>query len=250
MGIGTSLGAYYDDEFHYSSAQWDPKYDDNIVNSEPLEPRLGQSPSPLTEDRNNLSPSVMMDQKNQTNDPALIYDDRGNVVDYDKPSLKPLAPMQNDSTPMSIEPFIEQQSMKSQMPFPDNRNPDSDFTSRFGSLPPSGILNDLKKPGDPTPPLVRRINMLEEGNIDLNNRPMVQNGNSISTVLSKSFNFDGKETLLPTVSDDGRLMSDEESINQYKKTGKHLGIFDTPEAADEYAQKLHLDQEKQYLPKK
>ena len=29
MGIGTSMGAYYDDAFHHSTAQWDPKYDDN-----------------------------------------------------------------------------------------------------------------------------------------------------------------------------------------------------------------------------
>lgn len=31
MGIGTSLGAYYDDAFHQAAAQWDPKYDDNII---------------------------------------------------------------------------------------------------------------------------------------------------------------------------------------------------------------------------
>lgn len=43
------------------------------------------------------------------------------------------------------------------MPFPNNNNPDTDFTNRFGNLPPSGILNDLKKPSDTTPALVRRI---------------------------------------------------------------------------------------------
>lgn len=47
--------------------------------------------------------------------------------------------------------------VKDKMPFPDNRNPDSDFTSRFGNLPPSGILNDLKRPKGETVPLVRRI---------------------------------------------------------------------------------------------
>lgn len=31
MGIGTSHGAFYDDEFHYESAKWDDKYDDNVV---------------------------------------------------------------------------------------------------------------------------------------------------------------------------------------------------------------------------
>lgn len=46
-------------------------------------------------------------------------------------------------------------AQKSQMPFPDNKNPDTDFTSRFGNLPPSGIMNDLK-PQQP-PPLMRKI---------------------------------------------------------------------------------------------
>jgi hypothetical protein len=31
MGIGTSMGAYYDDEFHHSAAQWDNKYDENVI---------------------------------------------------------------------------------------------------------------------------------------------------------------------------------------------------------------------------
>lgn len=31
MGIGTSLGAFYDDEHHYAASQWDDKYDNNIV---------------------------------------------------------------------------------------------------------------------------------------------------------------------------------------------------------------------------
>lgn len=46
-------------------------------------------------------------------------------------------------------------SQKNQMPFPDNSNPDSNFVNRFGNLPPSGILNDLKKPQDK--PLIRKI---------------------------------------------------------------------------------------------
>ena len=29
MGIGTSLGAYFDDDFHHAAAKWDNKYDDN-----------------------------------------------------------------------------------------------------------------------------------------------------------------------------------------------------------------------------
>lgn len=31
MGVGSSMGAYYDDEFHQAAAQWDDKYDDNVI---------------------------------------------------------------------------------------------------------------------------------------------------------------------------------------------------------------------------
>lgn len=89
--------------------------------------------------------------------------------------------------------------------------------------------------------------MLQQGNIDLNNRPVVQNPDgSISTVRSMSINVDGNEILIPTVSDDGRILSDREAINQYRRTGQHLGIFSDPDSATDYAEKLHLQQEQMY----
>lgn len=88
------------------------------------------------------------------------------------------------------------------------------------------------------------------GNINLHNRPVVQNGDDVSTVRSKSWNIDGREVLLPTVSDDGRLLSDKEALDQYYRTGRHLGIFDSPEAADAYARRLHNEQAAEYLPKR
>jgi hypothetical protein len=85
-----------------------------------------------------------------------------------------------------------------------------------------------------------------EGNIDLNNRPVVVNEDgSISTVRSMSFEEDGKEILIPTVVN-GRVVSDDEAIEHYYETGEYLGKFDTVEEANEYADKLHEEQEKQY----
>lgn len=92
--------------------------------------------------------------------------------------------------------------------------------------------------------------LLEKGNIDIHKRPVVKNPDgSISTVRSMSTNIDGREVLIPTVSDDGRIMSDDEAIDNFMRTGKHLGMFDNPNDATAYAESLHNQQADEYLPK-
>lgn len=91
-----------------------------------------------------------------------------------------------------------------------------------------------------------------EGNIDLDNRPVVHNEDgSFSTVLSTSFeDDDGKEVLIPMIrtDEDGTpiIMSEDEARNWYYATGEHLGKFDSVEEANAYAEKLSERQGKVY----
>lgn len=89
----------------------------------------------------------------------------------------------------------------------------------------------------------------EPGNIDLAKRPVIKNPDgSISTVRSMSFGENGREVLVPTVAADGsRILSDDEAVDQYHKTGQHLGKFSSIDKANAYAQQLHEDQQKQYV---
>ena len=89
--------------------------------------------------------------------------------------------------------------------------------------------------------------LLAPGNIDLHHRPVVKNPDgTVSTVRSIGVGIDGREVLIPTVSDDGRVLSDAEALAQFRKTGRHLGMFDTPAHATTYAQQLHEQQAKEY----
>ena len=100
---------------------------------------------------------------------------------------------------------------------------------------PSAVVEDMK-------------GQVKSGNIDVNNRPVVKNKDgSISTVRTISVGFDDGVYNIPTVSADGsRILSDEEAIAQFKKTGKHLGVFDNDADASAAAQKLHEQQASQY----
>lgn len=84
------------------------------------------------------------------------------------------------------------------------------------------------------------LGLSEAGNIDLAARPVVRNANgTVSTVRSMSFEENGQEILVPTVSPAGRILSDDEAIDLYHQTGQHLGKFDNPDHATAYAESLH-----------
>lgn len=89
--------------------------------------------------------------------------------------------------------------------------------------------------------------LVEDGNIDLTSRPQVKlpDGRT-ATVRSRSFNFDGDEVLLPTISDDGRILTDDEAVAQYQESGRHLGKFKDSASANEYALNLSAQQQKFY----
>lgn len=91
--------------------------------------------------------------------------------------------------------------------------------------------------------------MLIPGTIDIHSRPVVHNADgTISTVRSISVGDDqGREVLIPTVSPDGRVLSNADATRLYQMSGQHLGIFDSPDSATAYAQSLHQDQAQEYM---
>ena len=98
---------------------------------------------------------------------------------------------------------------------------------------------------------VGNIGQYGAGNIDLYDRPQYRNANgSISTVDSTSYNIDGQEVLLPTVWNRNgtpyHSSNDEEILQRYRDTGEYLGKFSTVEEANDYAEKLHLEQQGRY----
>jgi hypothetical protein len=137
---------------------------------------------------------------------------------------------------------------------------DDEFLGGSTATGGSSLLSDDEFLGDsePSAPAARSAapsgnfdGLVEQGNIDLSKRPVVENEDgSISTVRSMSFNIDGKEVLLPTVSPDGRILSGREAVQLYRKTGQHLGKFDSPEHATAYAESLHEAQDEFYSSKR
>src|SRR5579862_6496741 len=93
------------------------------------------------------------------------------------------------------------------------------------------------------------------GNIDLGNRPVVHNADgSPSTEYSINFGTDQGEVVAPTIVNGRFLTPDgkkppegskaeqemfERAKQHYRDTGQHMGIFDKPEDAEDYAKRVH-----------
>ena len=90
--------------------------------------------------------------------------------------------------------------------------------------------------------------ILRQGNIDIHARPKVQLADgSTATVRSIAVTFDDGTFVIPTIGPKGEDWSNEQAIEEFKRTGKHLGMFKTAEDAEAYSIALHENQDKEYL---
>lgn len=80
MGIGTSLGAFYDDSFHHAAAQWDDKYDDNVI--DPDRPMNHLEPLPKVPKFEETIPPELPSEPFLGNSPQSSLDSLTVPVDY------------------------------------------------------------------------------------------------------------------------------------------------------------------------
>ena len=88
--------------------------------------------------------------------------------------------------------------------------------------------------------------LLVPGNIDIHNREKIPVDGGYATVRSMNFTDSGGRNVLVPTAADGRIMTPDEAIDYYEKTGQHLGMFDTPENASRYGEDLHEQQADEY----
>lgn len=88
--------------------------------------------------------------------------------------------------------------------------------------------------------------LLRIGNIDLYRRPSVRAPEGgCSSVRSVFWGIDGAQVLMPTVVGN-RVVSDRAALQEYFRTGRHLGIFNSVNNARIYSRTLHLQQARIY----
>jgi hypothetical protein len=111
-----------------------------------------------------------------------------------------------------------------------------------------------KRPEYPTAESVgiSAANVIAYGNINLNLRPIVKLKNgSIATLISITISQTLSDktpvhVIIPTISDDGEKLTDKNAKSIYASTGRHLGKFATPRAANAYAKALSAQESVRY----
>jgi len=90
--------------------------------------------------------------------------------------------------------------------------------------------------------------MIELGNINISDQPLIRNSDgTVSNLRSISVGDERGEILIPTVADNPpRIMTNKEAIEEFRRTGRHLGIFKTPQAATAFAKKLSAEQARKF----
>lgn len=221
MAIGTSDGRVFEDEFQYATSQ--------------LVPALGtvQAREPSFNVQTDLDPTG----------PHTRYDDSATIDQQIRDADAFRGRMDDSAGRNFTNPDFEDRMIEY-----DPQNTNNLWNSRAGDttiLPPFQKIDYVDPQNRPRITVTPKT----EGNIDLNARPIVKNADgSISTVNSFSFGTDEGEVLVPGVSHDGsRRLTEDEALQQYRETGQHLGIFNTVDEANKYAQQLHEDQAKLYL---
>jgi hypothetical protein len=125
--------------------------------------------------------------------------------------------------------------------------------SRLGPAPEPPIQWAGVEPQESLRARQAQVGMLTPGNIDLDSRTPVESPEGFIdterpiaiTHSTKGDEDYGKTFLIPTVID-GKVFSMSAAIRDFKKTGKHLGVFKSELAAEEYMDKLRFRQERFY----
>lgn len=91
---------------------------------------------------------------------------------------------------------------------------------------------------------------ITDGNLPLGVKYRVSNPDgSVSTVRTISIGVDGGEVVIPTVLK-GKIVSDEEAIAHYERTGANFGTFRNAKEAKAFSEWLHNKHEAELAPKR
>lgn len=115
------------------------------------------------------------------------------------------------------------------------------FSNIFRRMLRGQLATPPTSPREIYPSPLDGLGITQPGNVNLYDQPRVMNPDgSRSTVDSWGVNIDGQELLLPSVTPDGRHLRTLDDVTaEYRRTGRHLGAFDSVDHSNSYASRLH-----------